>query len=769
MSSSSSLEYFVSSSSSSSFAYSSSSSSLLSSSSNSNSSSSSSSIDSSSSSSSSFLENKDERLIPFKFKNNYFNPIWDLCFHEEYCYAGTFEEILFSRDRYSWQTLFKVKGEHIKSIILFKEFIWGCSSPSGKIYKINPSSLEVQEYKINRPCVKLFQINNKLFLVSDRAVYKFSNRHNRWESIYEIGYKINNIKIINNIGYLCLNAPFFITFDGDSFAISNSSNNLLTSSRVSIVREDPTSFLMKHQNIDSGINDIISHKKRLYLGGNKFAKIYEYLDEKYDLYFETGSNKVHCLHSINEEGFLASIKNQLFLIFEHNFSTEESSIEEVERTEESSIEEVEKNINIVSPVNGDFLLGSEIVINWTSKKGLNDAVKIDLYKGGSFLRNISQQTLNSGQFFWNSPIGLDTGDDYQIYIEWLSSGQVSELDKDLGGEFSISLSLPEEIESTGENTTAKQIDKNEKKYFVPILDLPLDEYITTIEQDNKQGLLLGTSKGRILSASNIDTNSYLTGDRHIYGQIKDSYNHISKDVSSPIFYALYQKLLKINQNKEIEGSIFKRNVIVDYTEDISGVFISDAFYLQEEGSFWTTLMWEEISNEQQIKIYLRFGDSLEELYQKQWGKSYESDGENGVIIKNLDNIINKGRYAQIKCELIASKEQSPEILNVSIGYTAKNASYFFTTLFSLVNEANAKNALITGTISEPSETEIVFGVNNKDSSDWNDYKEVPLNKLFSLENWENLKVGIKFISYGENFASASEFSIITGSELKKIL
>jgi hypothetical protein len=90
-------------------------------------------------------------------------------------------------------------------------------------------------------------------------------------------------------------------------------------------------------------------------------------------------------------------------------------------------------------------------------------------------------------------------------------------------------------------------------------------------------------------------------------------------------------------------------------------------------------------------------------------------------------------------------------------------------LFTLENEGNTKNGLITGTITQPTETEVIFGVTNTNTADWNQYKEVELDKLFKLDNWESLKVGIKFVSYGDNVASACEFGIMTGSELKRIL
>ena len=62
-------------------------------------------------------------------------------------------------------------------------------------------------------------------------------------------------------------------------------------------------------------------------------------------------------------------------------------------------------------------------------------------------------------------------------------------------------------------------------------------------------------------------------------------------------------------------------------------------------------------------------------------------------------------------------------------------------------------------------TEIKFGITNENSVDWDDYQAVEVNRFFELDNLENIKVGIKFISYGDYTPEVAEFALMTGAEV----
>lgn len=81
-----------------------------------------------------------------------------------------------------------------------------------------------------------------------------------------------------------------------------------------------------------------------------------------------------------------------------------------------------KPVEIEYPDGGEnVLIGGEVEILWKSTKSVNDSVKIELYKGGVFLRTIIASTPNTGVYSWTVPATLSIASDYKIRMEWLAA------------------------------------------------------------------------------------------------------------------------------------------------------------------------------------------------------------------------------------------------------------------------------------------------------------------------------------------------------------
>ena len=80
------------------------------------------------------------------------------------------------------------------------------------------------------------------------------------------------------------------------------------------------------------------------------------------------------------------------------------------------------------------------------------------------------------------------------------------------------------------------------------------------------------------------------------------------------------------------------------------------------------------------------------------------------------------------------------------------------------SESNLNKGLLTGTISEPTNTEILFGYNASNSSNWDDYTIIDRDELFDLPDIDNVKIGIKMISYDESLPVVDEFGIMFGGD-----
>ena len=123
---------------------------------------------------------------------------------------------------------------------------------------------------------------------------------------------------------------------------------------------------------------------------------------------------------------------------------------------------------------------------------------------------------------------------------------------------------------------------------------------------------------------------------------------------------------------------------------------------------------------------------------------------------------------QIKVSMESKGIVSPSVADTTIVYTTKEASYFFTTRFSLENGSDINTGLIVADITEPVNTEVQMGVCNFESSDWNDYKIVSYDRFFELDNFENVKVGMKFIAYDEtHIPEVASFAMIFSGDKKQ--
>jgi hypothetical protein len=181
-------------------------------------------------------------------------------------------------------------------------------------------------------------------------------------------------------------------------------------------------------------------------------------------------------------------------------------------------------------------------------------------------------------------------------------------------------------------------------------------------------------------------------------------------------------------------------------------------------------MWKENKPDNtEIIICARAADSTDDLQRKSWDYCFRSNNAevyDDFFVADLNSYHIRGKYLQFKITMSTdSKNVSPSVLSVAVTYSTKFAAYFYTTKFSLQNKSNVKSGLFVANMTEPKNTEIKFGIAGTNTSDWNDYSVIELNKLFSLNNLERIKIGMKMVSYGDSVPEVSEFSLLTGSEI----
>mgnify|MGYP003640968595 CR=1 FL=1 len=511
------------------------------------------------------------------------------------------------------------------------------------------------------------------------------------------------------------------------------------------------------------------------LAGAKLGRIYSYYNNEYKLIFDgedPEDNPKALILNIEQDVHLASIGKKLYIINCKPEVIETTIVVAPEVIEEDETPNADKTIVVTYPNGGETLeIGQAISILWSSTRGVNESIKIELYKGDNSILTITNGTSNKGSYDWTVPDLIEEGENYKIYLEWRSAGGATELDKDLSDN---SFSFVEEIITTTTTTTTVLDDfipSTDNCRAIPILSLE-DDYITTMELDpHYGGVLLGTKLGRILHLSDVSINAFYTGNLEIQADAVSGQG-FSNSASTSITYALNNKIAEVTSDKEISTWNYAEGFSAEKTENVVGIFLGPVLYVPGDLGLWKELSWTETKpTDTEIIISIRSGVSPESLQSSEWKYSFSStELESGTITRNLseDNIIDK--YLQVKAEMSTDvNDITPTIADINVSYFTKEALYFYSNKFSLENNADAKNGLLTANITQPKNTEVKFGINNTGSDDWNDYQIITPNKFFSLNDWENIKVGIKLISYAENIPDVCEFAVIVGADKLKEL
>ena len=741
-----------------------------------------------SSSSSSLWDKSEARLIPFTIEEVKSNPTWTVAFYGDYAFAGTGDEgeILRSNNRYNWGVYYKTNDLHVSALYVDNGYLYAGTAPKGIIYRFKMSNNTTTSYgEFGSNIVDFAKYGDDLFVATESGnIYKFDSVNDQWNFEYKAYGEVTEMDVIHSLLYVAVKGENIVAFDGSNWDIVKLGEYNIGSLRnvtgeISFVdfsalnrsstinpTNDAEIYEIYPQHKSVGISCIEQDGTSIVMGSSNKARVYSLLNDELKLLFDTNSNNVYDILNIDVGVNLAAIDNKLYLIHCGDLGSLETEAVTVstENLDSSSESDGDKTVILTYPNGGEqFELGQEITIQWSSTRNQNDAIKLDLYSSEEFLQTIANQTTNDGQFTWTIPLSLDTGSNYKIYIEWLSAGTVAEEDKDLSdGTFSFAFTTTTTTTTTTTAANPQEPDTSSCR-GIPILILPEDEYITSMANDNTlNSVLLTTSTGRILECKESVINGYLTGERTVWATVKDGMG-ISNVASTQYMYALYNRIAEVNEEKEIVKWKYVEKPAAIPFEKIHGIFISPVLYVQEDIGTWKTLLWNETkSDEMEIIVRLRAANSTAALENSDWSHSFKSTvADLGAVTRDLSNVHITGQYMQIKVDMSSESNLSPAVSDVTIVYTTQEASYFFTTRFSLENGSDINTGLVIAEITEPVNTEVQMGICNFESSDWNDYQIVPYEKFFSISDFENMKVGLRFITYDDtNIPSASGFSII---------
>ncbi len=743
------------------------------------------------------------RTIPFIIETETINPVWKIIVYNGIAYAGTGSDgiLLKSIDRQFWSKIYTVDDVHIKALSAQNNTLFIGTASKGQIYTMNLTTGTASlSQELGGEIYDFIYYQNNMYAAGGNPtqIYKYNALLNTWNSIYQTpSSQISKMIEFDGKMYVFMNDSNFVSFDGTYWTLADTginnlssfrnvktrpyshiSNNFLDTSNVKSVEftnllDDEDVYDIFPLNYIDGVKGVDVDGGSFVIGSSNYGRIYNYYDNTIFEIFQTESqNTVNSILNLSVGVNLASVDNKLYLIYCGDLPTEVTEVLVPLATTTTTTTPISV-IGITFPQGGEaFQAGDTITIQWVSNKSASDVVKIELYQDDEVTFTINGGTTNDGSYEWLIPNAFLPNNNFSIRITWLSSGDSDE-NYGLSGNFSIGVVVPVTTTTT---TTPRDImlPDTSKCVGVALLEFRDDEYITDMAKDSSDGgILLATSKGRILGCRQSLVNAYLTGEREVFAEVKDWFGNISNTASSTFFYSLYNKIAEINEDKEVVKWVFKEKPTAILVDRITGIFLSPILNVAQDLNLWKQLIWREIKpDDTEIVICIRSADNEDDLKALPWDycfTSRDSDrgyGATGFIIRDLNSFQIKGKYLQFKVTMVTDIQNiSPVILDLTVSYSTSFAVYFFTTKFTLENNANSKTGLITANITEPINTEVQFGIADENTSDWNDYTVVDPNKLFALGNFENMKVGIKMIAYDNEIPEVAEFAVMTGADI----
>jgi hypothetical protein len=238
-------------------------------------------------------------------------------------------------------------------------------------------------------------------------------------------------------------------------------------------------------------------------------------------------------------------------------------------------------------------------------------------------------------------------------------------------------------------------------------------------------------------------------------------------------YGLLNKIAELTDEMTVSRwkTVIKPFAAESY-DTISGVFTTPVLWAGEDFGWWGNAEWNQtLGPNNKAILAIRVAGTENALLSSNW-VTYEST-TSGSQSWNLDGLSTAGGFAQMKIVLTStSATENPIISSLVIPYYTKHASYYFATKITMAKGSSIKGGLLTTAVSVPRNTEIKWGVSDKNSVNWNDFISITPDKLFSLpDNFgDRVKIGAKILTYDdERYATIDEFSVAFNAELDNLI
>jgi hypothetical protein len=294
-----------------------------------------------------------------------------------------------------------------------------------------------------------------------------------------------------------------------------------------------------------------------------------------------------------------------------------------------------------------------------------------------------------------------------------------------------------------------------------------------------------SEEGVVSNINELPINPFGKGLNYVFAQIVNGEGDISSVANTSIYYDLYNAIVK-SSGIGTGFDIIEENTDsfrVSKNTRATAVYTSDVLKADEDFGFWKSITWTQNSSHGRVVVALKVAETEADVIAKDWEYYISEEAEVAyggyalpstfVVNKDLDRFNLKGRFMMFKVDLETETTiENPIVSEFIITYGGKHSVFFFTRKIKIEKNSNVDDMLLTASTSIPENTEIRFGVTSGNSSNWQDYKIIDLDKVEDLSTtWgSSVKVGIKLSSYSDvSVPVVQEIAFLLGADSDNVL
>ena len=184
----------------------------------------------------------------------------------------------------------------------------------------------------------------------------------------------------------------------------------------------------------------------------------------------------------------------------------------------------------------------------------------------------------------------------------------------------------------------------------------------------------------------------------------------------------------------------------DEIDEEVGIYTSEIFNGSNNLVSWKNITWASTEpSGTSVNIQIRSGVTESEIENADWSPDLVPDIAGLVSLEHITD-----QYIQFRAILKSTvRGVSPSLTSVVIRNLTTQASHFFTTNFVL--PSRPIKGLLTANTFLPVASDIVFGINTKNTTDFGDYQIIEPNRIFTTSQnqfGQNFRIGAKLLSPG---------------------